>query len=618
MARGWQPSLGACVEPEGVRFRVWAPLAMRVEVVVEPTASAPGQVLLLHPVEQGYHAGFFPGLEPGTRYRYRVDGAGPFPDPASRFQPLGVHGPSEVVDPNRFTWSADAGPSLTIDHAVIYELHVGTFTPAGTFAGVQEKLPELVDLGVTAIELMPLGDFPGQRNWGYDGVSLFAPARCYGTPDDLRRLVDTAHRLGLAVLLDVVYNHLGPDGNYLGCFSPHYRSTRPGNPWGDDLNFDGPHSAAVRDFFFENALYWLHEFRLDGLRLDATHAILDDCQPHFLAELVQRVREVGRPALLIAEDLRNLDYLVRPTSAGGYGLDAIWCDDFHHQARRLLAGDHEGYYRDYAGTMADLATTIRHGWFYQGQYAVHYAEPRGTDPTGITPSRCVYYLQNHDQIGNRAQGDRLHQQIDGATWRAASALLLTLPQTPLLFMGQEWAASTPFLYFTDHEPALGQAVAAGRQHDHRHYAAFDHSVPDPQERSTFTRCVLDWEEASHEPHASIRRLYRTLLRLRRTEPTLTDACPCEVHAWGPDDLVVRRRARNHLDWLILVRLRGRGPIDLAGLTLALPNPGQEWELVLTTEDTPFSPSPRPPRLTPLGPGLLVDFAGPAALLLRAV
>lgn len=612
--------LGANLERGGVRFKVWAPAARTVEVVLERG----GAIVPLARTEDGYFCGLVPGVQAGDRYRYRVDGAGPFPDPASRYQPEGVHGPSEVVDASRFAWSDAAWRGHALDEAIIYELHVGTFSPAGTFAGVMERLPQLADLGVTAIELMPVADFPGRRNWGYDGVSLFAPARCYGRPDDLRRLVDRAHQLGLAVLLDVVYNHLGPDGNYLGAFSPYYFSKRHPTAWGDGLNFDGAHSAPVREFFLENALYWLHEFHLDGLRLDATHAIVDDSPRHFLAELAARIHASvsARRVLLIAEDHRNLARLLQPASEGGWGLDGVWADDFHHQLRRLLAGDHEGYYRDFSGTVRDLATTIRQGWFYCGQYSQHRQKKRGTDPSGLDPRCFVICLQNHDQVGNRALGERLHQQIDLAAYRAASALLLCAPQTPLLFMGQEWACSTPFLFFTDHHEQLGRAVTEGRRKEFRHFSAFSDPraqkrIPDPQDETAFRASLLQWAEVEREPHASVRRLYQALMRLRRSEPALRTRgrANYQAAACGDDTFLLRRGERGQTV-LVVVRLRGRGMVDLRGHPLAHLETGRRWEVLLSTEDRPFSPEPRPPVLDLHHDGPVLGFAGPAAVLLR--
>ena len=433
----WRPRLGAWPDAGDVSFRVWAPSWNRVELLFDPGLTS-SRRRTLAPTGDGMFSGRFNDVAAGDRYAYLLDGEGPFPDPASRFQPQGVHGPSAVVDPHTHAWSDRGWRGVPLSDAILYELHVGTFTPQGTFAGVTEQLPYLRELGVTVIELMPVADFPGSHNWGYDGVSLFAPSRAYGHPDDLRRLVDVAHGLGLGVILDVVYNHFGPDGAYASVFSPWYFSTKHTSPWGAAVNLDGEGAGEVREFFIENALHWLHEYHLDGLRLDATHGLIDDSPRHFVAELASRARAAipERTLLLMAEDERNLAAIVRSPQEGGWGLDAVWADDLHHHVRRRAAGDNDGYYEDFSGSIADLAETIRHGWFYRGQVSVHRGTPRGTDPAGVPLERMVVCLQNHDQVGNRPFGRRLHHQIEPALFRALSALLLFLPETPLLFMGQ--------------------------------------------------------------------------------------------------------------------------------------------------------------------------------------
>jgi len=621
----WTPSMGAWVGPEGATCRVWAPASSRVDVIVERSDGP--SVHALHRSPDGTFWAVLRDVGAGDRYRYRLDNDRLLPDPASRFQPEGVHGPSQVVDPQSFRWTDDRWTGLELGDLVFYELHVGTFSPEGTFAGVTARLPELAELGITAVELMPVADFPGSRNWGYDGVALFAPARCYGTPDDLRHLVDSAHALGLAVFLDVVYNHLGPDGAYLSAFSPYYFTEHHHTPWGAALNFDGDHSGMVREFFIENARHWVHEYHIDGLRLDATFAIADDGPRHFLAELTERVRESrpGRRVLVVAEDHRNLNWMLKPEDDGGWGLDAVWADAFHHQCRRLLAGDSEGYYRDYSGRTDDVATTIRQGWFYTGQFSAHLSERRGTDPTGIPANRFVICLQNHDQIGNRALGERLNHQIDVAAYRAASVLLLLVPETPLLFMGQEWAAGTPFLYFTDHHDELGRLVTEGRREEFRHFAAFSDPmararIPDPQARSTFLASRLSWEERLAEPHASTLKLYQALLTLRRREPTLRRPSPFYVAALD-DATIAIRRGGSHDAFLVVARLMGAGVIELGhgpssarssdSDTLAGP-----WKLVLTSEDSPFSPDPSPPGIDWTEQGMAIRFLRPSAVVLR--
>jgi maltooligosyltrehalose trehalohydrolase len=630
-ARGWQPSFGAVPEAEGVRFHVWAPSARQAWLVLERPDSPPGRHAMAHS-EDGRFSLWLDAARPGDRYRFQLDDAGPFPDPASRFQPEGVHGPSEIIDPAAFRWSDDAWRGIEAERVVIYELHVGTFTPEATFQGVLDRLPYLADLGITAIELMPVADFPGDHNWGYDGVALYAPARCYGRPDDLRRLVDAAHRAGLAVFLDVVYNHLGPDGAYLTAISPQFFSDRHSSPWGAGVNLDDRGCATVRQFLIENALHWVHEYHIDGLRLDATHAMHDDSPRHFLSELAERV-QTARPGLrplVYAEDHRNLAVMLREREAGGCGLDGVWADDFHHQVRRLLAGDREGYYQDFSGSLPDLTATIRQGWFFCGQESRHLGHARGTDPSGIPPRKFVICVQNHDQIGNRALGERLHHQIDAAAWRAASLLLLAAPETPLLFMGQEWSASTPFLYFTDHHDELGRLVTEGRRREFRHFSAFSDpaaraSIPDPQAPETWQASRLKWDEQAHEFHASTLRLHRQLLDLRQREPAFLAAPDRDsFSALALDDgtVLLRRSSRAGAHFLVLVRLAGSGRVTLdpsrlpgdAVLGDLLGRTGR-WTLVLTTEDEPFCQDPHPPALE-LGRGLAhIRFERPGGLIL---
>ncbi len=616
----WRGTIGALVGGTGtVDFRVWAPAARAVDVVVErdghdaetrPMTGAP----------DGLFSVTWPDLYPGARYHYVLDGDGPLPDPASRSQPLGVHGPSAIVDPS-YAWSDHDWTGVPLDALAIYELHVGTFSPAGTFAGVTARLPELQQLGVTAIELMPVADFPGDRNWGYDGVALYAPARCYGTPDDLRRLVDAAHRLGLAVILDVVYNHLGPDGAYLSRFSPHYFTDRHPSPWGAGIDLDGPHSARVREFFIQNALHWVHEYHVDGLRLDATHAIHDGSPRHFLAELAGVVRGSAPERLVhvIAEDDRNLARLVTPATHGGWGLDAVWADDFHHEMRSHLAGDGDGYFRDYTGSLDDVAETLTQGWFYTGQHSVHADRERGSDPAGVPLARFVICLQNHDQIGNRAIGDRLHHVVDHAAYRAASVLLLTAPETPLLFMGQEWAATSPFQYFTDHSEPLGRLVSEGRRREFATFTAFSadgpQAIPDPQASSTFEASRLRWEERAGEPHASMLRLYTALLAFRRAH--LHPGRPGAVEAVALDEatLGLRRTSADGSGILVVARFSGTGSVALGPDLLS--GGDKVWTCHLTSEDALFAPSPVPPVVGGPAHAPLIRFDGPAAVILMA-
>ncbi|WP_141620579.1 malto-oligosyltrehalose trehalohydrolase [Myxococcus sp. AB036A] len=583
-ARSKAPLLGAWVEADGrVRWRVWAPGHQRVEVVLHDAQGNPGRVLPMTPEPGDCFGAVLEGQGAGLRYKLRVDGEGPFPDPWSRSQPQGVHGPSEVVVPD-FAWTDAGWKGVATQALVIYEVHVGTATPEGTFESLIPRLAGLKALGITALELMPVASFPGRRNWGYDGVSLFAPQQAYGGPEGLRRLVDAAHAHGLAVLMDAVYNHFGPDGNYLRVYSPHYFTGRHHTPWGDAVNYDGEASAHARTQVLANVEMWIADYHLDGLRLDAAHAIIDDGTPHLLTEIAERARACapGRQVHVIAEDERNERRLMCPASEGGLGLDGVWADDFHHQLRRAFAGDSEGYYQDYTGNTEDLARTLNQGWFYEGQVSKNLGHARGTKADGLEPWRFVHCIQNHDQVGNRAFGERLGHDVSPAAFRAMSGLLLLSPYTPMLFMGQEWNASTPFLYFTEHNAELGKLVTEGRRKEFAGFARFAGAeVPDPQAEDTFTRSRLDWAEAEKPGHAGVRALYRELLRLRASEPALreTGRGSYAARALGPDALVLERRGggqRLH----VLLSLRG---------ALDYPVPAGS-ELVLWTEDACFGGS----------------------------
>lgn len=593
-AAPWRMPIGAQPDADGTRFRVWAADARQVAVLCYTDAQTTATYDLAAQGD-GYFSGHIAGIKPSTQYMYRVDDNDPRPDPASRWQPESVHRASCVVDPAAFAWTDASWRGIAQEDLVVYELHVGTATPTGTFDALIEHLDDFKALGVTAIELMPVADFPGDRNWGYDGVCLFAPARCYGGPEGLRRLVDAAHARGLAVLLDVVYNHIGPDGNYLRQFSHAYFTDRHKTPWGDALNFDGPDSGPVREFFIANACYWAHEYHIDGLRLDATHAILDDSPTHILAELADRVRATLPPErrfLLIAENERNDPQLVRQVAAGGYGLDGVWADDFHHQVRVALAGDKDGYYIDYSGSATDLATTIRQGWFYTGQLSAYLKHPRGAPADDVAPPAFVQCIQNHDQVGNRAFGDRLNHQISPAAYRAASMLLLLTPSTPLLFMGQEWAASMPFLYFTDHNPELGKLVTEGRRSEFASFAAFaGEEIPDPQALETLQHSKLRWAEREQPTHAAVLNLYRTLLGLRQKHPALRERRReyIATAGLGGRALALRRSAAQATETLLILAYLDNdvAQIDLQANPVTAAPAGHQWIVLLDSEAVEF-------------------------------
>jgi maltooligosyltrehalose trehalohydrolase len=500
-------------------LRVWAPAAERVEVV-SGSARTPMQR-----TSEGFYVLEDPPLTAGGEYAFSLDGGEPLPDPRSPWQPRGVHGPSRRIDHAAFPWSDARWQAPPLASGLIYELHVGTFTPEGTFASAIARLDHLVELGVTHVELMPVAEFPGRRGWGYDGVQLYAPHHAYGGPDGLKTLVDACHARGLAVLLDVVYNHLGPDGNVLPCFGPYF-TDRYATPWGAALNLDGAGSDPVRRYLCDNALAWLRDYHLDGLRIDAVHAIVDTSAVHLLEQLAEEVEvleaELGRHLVLVAESDLNDPRVVRPREIGGYGIDAQWNEDFHHALHVALTGERDGYYRDFEG-LADVARTLTSTFVYDGRFSAHRGRRHGRPATGLSGHRFVGFLQNHDQVGNRARGERLSHLVPPERLEAAAALLLTAPFVPMLFMGEEWGARAPFPYFTDHQdPELGRAVREGRQ---RAFAAFDwapEDIADPQAPETFARSALDWGECAREPHRRILDWHRRLVALRRRAPELKD------------------------------------------------------------------------------------------------
>jgi maltooligosyltrehalose trehalohydrolase len=518
---------GAQITPEGaVRFRLWAPGARHVELALYDTSAVGARYLDMPACADGWRELTTQAAGPGTLYRYRIDGQVEVPDPASRFNPQDVSGPSMVVDPASFTWTDTSWRCRPWHEAVVYEVHTGTFTPEGTFAGVERKLDHLAELGVTAIELMPLADFPGARGWGYDGVLAFAPDSSYGTPDDLKHLICAAHQRGLAVMLDVVYNHFGPEGNYLGLYAPQFFTERHHTPWGAAINFDGPSSRPVRDFYLNNALYWLTEYRFDGLRFDAVHAIRDSSSPHILTEIARAVRGGpgrDRPIYLVLENAGNEAHWLGPP-AGADTFDAQWNDDVHHCLHAILTRERDGYYADYIERPhALLCRALAEGFAYQGEPSVHFGGPRGAPSAHLPPTAFVNSLQTHDQIGNRACGERLAHLIDHTeALRAAAAILLLAPSIPMLFMGEEWDASQPFPYFCDFGPELAGQVRAGRRREFARFEKFSSAaalerLPDPVGAGTARAAQLDWHELAEPRHAATLDHYRRLLALRRRE-----------------------------------------------------------------------------------------------------
>ncbi len=536
-----------CRDDGRVRFRLWAPAARQVEIALE--GSKDSRRIALEPREQGWFELVTNVAKPGTLYRLRINGEKEVPDPASRFQPWDVHGPSEVIDPREFDWKDDAWRGRSWHEAVIYELHVGAFAQPGNFAAVQKRLDYLAELGVTAIELMPVSDFPGRRNWGYDGVFPFAPDSTYGRPEDLKALVQAAHERGLMVLLDVVYNHFGPEGNYLGVYAPQFFTDRHKTPWGKGINFDGAESRVVRDFFIQNALYWLTEYHFDGLRLDAVHAILDDSTPDILTELADTARDrVGteRQIHLILENERNqAKYLRRTEHCRPRAYDAQWDDDIHHALHVLITGEKDGYYFDYAKRPLDqLGRCLVSGFAYQGDVSLYRNGERRGEPTdGLPLTAFVSFLQNHDQIGNRAFGERIVTLADARAVRAAVEILLLAPSPPMLFMGEEFGTQTPFLFFCDFEKDLASAVTAGRRNEFARFARFNDpetrkGIPDPNGESTFEASRLDWNDLKQPRHQDWLRFYGELLKLRQEHivSRLSPACGITASYTAREDL----------------------------------------------------------------------------------
>ncbi|HVA74655.1 MAG TPA: malto-oligosyltrehalose trehalohydrolase [Acidimicrobiales bacterium] len=500
-------------------FKVWAPEPESV------TLLSGGRELRMHRGSGGWWHVSDERAGPGTHYGFCLDGGPPRPDPRSPSQPGGPEDLSEVVDQSAFAWKDASWTGMTMKGAVLYEIHVGTFTAEGTFDAAIEKLPLLVDIGVDAVELMPVAEFPGDRGWGYDGVNLFAPHHAYGGPDGLKRFVDTCHCYGLGVVMDVVYNHLGPSGNYLPEFGPYF-SDRHQTNWGSAINFDGSGSDEVRRFVIDNALGWLRDYHADGLRLDAVHAIVDDSARHVLEQLSAEVDALSshlrRPLTVIAETDLNDPRFVRPLDSGGYGLDSAWADEWHHALHAALAGERTGYYEDF-GSLAHLGRALRQAWVYDGTWSRHRGRHHGRSPSGLPGHRFVVFTQNHDQVGNRPLGERSSALMNEGRLRIAAALLLTGPFTPLLFQGEEWGATSPFLYFTDHhDPELGRAVSEGRRNEFPYWSAGTGDVPDPQAPTTFNRSKLNWDEREQAPHGCLLAWYKRLIALRRRFADLSD------------------------------------------------------------------------------------------------
>jgi maltooligosyltrehalose trehalohydrolase len=591
--------VGAEPTPEGVHFRVWAPKRRRIEVVLDGAeAAAP-----LEREETGYFSGLVRQAKAGSRYRFRVDGAGAFPDPMSRFQPSGPHEPSQVVDPSTFTWTDEEWGGCALEGQVIYEMHIGTFTQEGTWKAARRELAELAAAGITVIEVMPVADFPGEFGWGYDGVLWFAPVAIYGEPDDFRAFVNEAHLQGMGVILDVVYNHIGPDGNYLKEFSEDYFSARYANEWGEALNFDGENCCGLRELVNTNAAYWAEEYHLDGLRLDATQQIFDCSPSNIIAELGASMRKAAgkRKIFIVAENESQEAKLAKPAAQGGCGLDGLWNDDFQHSARVALTGKREAYYTDYAGKPQELISAVKYGYLFQGQRYKWQSKRRGQPTRGMEAWRFITYIENHDQVANSGRGERLHELTSPGKLRAITAFLLLAPGTPLLFQGQEFGSSKPFLFFAAHKGELRRLVREGRLQFLSQFPSLAQPGTrqcqfDPGDPETFQACKLDLTE--RERHAPIYQLHKDLLHLRREDPAFLQSKEMDGAVLSEGAFVLRLFLPNQDDRLLLINLGSDLSLDIAPEPLLAPPDGKLWAVAWSSEEAKYggcgAPSPDGP------------------------
>jgi maltooligosyltrehalose trehalohydrolase len=595
---------------ETAHVRVWAPACRRIDLVVQDGPTCP-----LELGDDGYFEATLPEVRAGDRYWFRLDGDRLRPDPVSRYQPEGPNGPSAVVDPLGFEWTDGQWGGVGPRGQVLYEMHVGTFTPEGTWSAAAAQLPMLADLGVTVIEMMPVAEFAGRFGWGYDGVALYAPSRLYGTPDDLRAFVDRAHALRLGVILDVVYNHLGPDGNYLPDFSPDYFTDKYKNDWGRAINFEGP--APARSYFVENAGYWCDEFHFDGLRLDATQDIHDASTEHVITSMVRRAREAAgkRRVYLVAENEPQDTSLARPVAEHGSGMDALWNDDYHHAAVVALTGRREAYYTDYKGSVQELVSAAKYGYLYQGQWYEWQKQPRGTPALDLPPSAFIVYLENHDQLANSVYGRRLHQQSSPGRHRALTALTLLGPATPMLFQGQEFSASAPFLFFADHREELRESIRAGRREFLSQFVSvLDPEVsgvlPSPLDEATFRQCKLDWDE--RRTHAAAYALHRDLLHLRAAQPAINQPRRVDGAVLSSEVLLLRYFGDGD-EFALIVNLGCDLDLSPAPEPLLAPPRGTRWAVWWSSESVKYGGSGTPR----LNARAVPHLVGESAVLLRA-
>lgn len=603
--------VGAEIVSGGASFRVWAPLRKQVEVILDGAAAA------LEAEGGGYFSGAIDAIVPGARYRFRLDGGDAFADPASRFQPEGPHGPSQLVDPGAFRWTDAEWRGLSIAGQVVYEMHIGTFTQEGTWQAAIRELPHVARLGITVLEVMPIADFSGTFGWGYDGVNLFAPCRLYGSPEDAKQFVDTAHSLGMAVILDVVYNHFGADGNYTGQYSRDYVTAKHKTDWGEAINFDGRNCGPVREFFVTNAAYWIDEYHMDGLRIDATQNIYDDTPNHILAEITRAVRQAAghRQTIIVAENEPQQVKLVRPRQEGGYGMDALWNDDLHHSAMVALTGRSEAYYTDYRGSPQEFISAAKYGYLYQGQWYKWQEQRRGTPSLGVDPSAFVTFIENHDQVANSAYGARVHMVTSPGRYRAVTAYMLLAPGTPMLFQGQEFASSKPFYYFADQKD-LRELVRSGRReflYQWRSIATkqLDTYMVDPCAESTFEASKLDGSE--RERHRHIYALHADLIRLRREDPVLRAPAKGSVDGavLSASAFVLRYFNHEHGDRLLVVNLGHDLNYNPAPEPLLAAAEEKRWSILFSTENPKYGGW----GTAPLETDVNWSFPGEAAVLL---
>jgi maltooligosyltrehalose trehalohydrolase len=576
------------IGPSETHFRVWAPKARKIEVALGDK---------FQPLEHEA-GGYFSGAAQcgaGARYKFRVDGGETFPDPASRFQPDGPHGASCVIDPFSYKWSDDNWPGMKLPGQIVYEFHVGTFTREGTWRAAMEKMPALQETGITLLEMMPIADFPGRFGWGYDGVDLFAPTRLYGTPDDLRTFVDRAHALGLGVILDVVYNHFGPDGNYLGKYSDDYLNREGENEWGDAINFDGRNCGPVREFFITNGRYWIEEFHFDGFRFDATQSIHDDSEEYIVGAIGRASRKAAgqRSLVLVAENERQEAKVARSRDVGGDDLDGLWNDDWHHSTIVALTGRNEAYLTDYLGRPQEFISAAKYGYLYQGQLYAWQEAPRGLPGFDLPPEAFVAFIENHDQVSNFALGDRVRALTSPGAYRAMTALLLLGPWTPMLFQGEEFGATSPFCYFADvGDDKLKEAIRKGRFQFLAQFpsAAADETqrmLPIPHDMRTFENSKLDWRE--REKNAPLAKLHRDLIKLRREDSRfrLQLRGGIDGAVLGGECFVLRFFGANDDDRLLLVNLGCRAELIPIPEPLLAPPSGKEWELIWTSDSRQY-------------------------------